>query len=167
MDGAEVAQEEATDRPSGKAATQAGMRVALRRDPENERDANAVAVDSLDERTLGYLPSDIAAWVAPLLDSGRMAFDGRIYAVEHSGSESPTGALDFYLALTQFELLPVERSSLALAIQRLGLLPLRGVNWCVGRAAALCHAFGHATARSPRFKVPPRDRYAADDGSGG
>jgi hypothetical protein len=160
VEGVPVAQEEAADRSSGKAALRAGMRIALRRERGNEADPTAVAVDSLDEQRLAYLPAEAAAQVAPLLDSGRFAFDGRIYAVDPADSESTTGAVSFYLALTQFELRPVERFSPALAIRALLHLPVLSANWCIGRAAALYHALGHSPTRPP-------DRYAADDSSRG
>jgi hypothetical protein len=160
VEGAQVAEEQATERPSGKAIVQPGMRVALVREPENALDPDSVAVQSLDEQRLGYLPADIAAWVTPLLDSGRVAFDGRIYAVEPADPKSPPRAASFSVALTQFDLRPVERFSLVLAIRALLHLPVLGASWCFGRAAALYHAFSQTT-------VPPPDHYAADDRSGG
>jgi hypothetical protein len=159
VEGTPVAQEEATDRPIGTVALQPGLRVALARDPENERGTQTVAVESLDEQTLGYLPVEVSDWVAPLLDSARVTFDGRIYAIEPSNSESTPSAPSFYLALTQFELRPVEHSSLMLAIRALLRLPVLGANWCYARAAALYHAASPTAA-------PPRDRYATDDHSG-
>jgi hypothetical protein len=151
VEGTPVAQEEATDRPIGAVALQPGLRVALARDPENERGTQTVAVESLDEQRLGYLPTEVAAWVAPLLDSGRVTFDGRIYAIEPSSPQSPPAPLSFYLALTQFELRPIEHSSVMLAIRAFLRLPVLGANWCYARAAALYHAFSPSTA-------PPRDR---------
>jgi hypothetical protein len=151
MDGTPVAQEEATDRPTGAVTLQPGLRVALAREPDNERGTQTVAVESLDEQTLGYLPPEVAALVAPLLDSGRVTFDGRIYEVEPSSSESTPRTPSFFLSLTQFELRPVEHSSLMLAIRGLLRLPVLGANWCYARAAALYHAFSPSTA-------PPRDR---------
>jgi hypothetical protein len=159
VEGTPVAQEEATDRPIGAVALQPGLRVALARDPENERGTQTVAVESLDEQRLGYLPTEVAAWVAPLLDSGRVTFDGRIYAIEPSSPQSPPAPLSFYLALTQFELRPIEHSSVLLAIRAFLRLPVLGANWCYARAAALYHAFSPTTG-------PPRDRYATDDRSG-
>jgi HIRAN domain len=167
VEGAPIAQEDAAERPSGGAAIEAGMRVALARVRDDERDATAVAVESLDERRLGYLPSEVAAWVAPLLESGRVAFDGRIHAVEPADPRSNPGTVSFYLALTQFELRPVERFSLALALRTLFRLPVMGVNWCFGRAAVFDHAVSRTPLRPPRFEIRPSDGYAADDSSGG
>jgi hypothetical protein len=46
-----------------------GRRVALRRDPANEHDPNAIAVDA-DGPQLGWVPRDLAAELAPKLDAG-------------------------------------------------------------------------------------------------
>ena len=170
VEGAPIAQEEATERPNRDMAAEAGVRVLLRREPENERDRHSVAVDTLDERTLGYLPDDVAAWVAPLLDSGHVNFDGRIYAIDPAAPASNAASRSFYVSLTQFELLPVKRSWLAASLAAVARLPLWGVKRCVGAAAALYQTFNPNQAFSrttPRFDGPPADRYAADDHSGG
>lgn len=44
-------------------------RFKLRREPDNEYDHNAVAVDA-DGAPIGFLPRDIAAQVAPVMDAG-------------------------------------------------------------------------------------------------
>jgi HIRAN domain len=136
VEGARPVEDEGADRPSETTTARPGLRVVLRREPRNADDLNAVAVESFDEQTLGYLPAEVAAWVAPLLDSGRVTFDGRIYAM----APADEGLGSFYLSLTQFELKPVERSSLVLAIRALVSLPVIGANWCLRRAAALVHA---------------------------
>jgi hypothetical protein len=159
VDGPPIAQEEAADRPSGRALVEPGTRVALVRERKNERDPHAVIVASLDEQPLGYLPADAAAWVAPLMDTGRMAFDGRIYAVCAAESGPPAQAAGFYVSLTQFELAPVEHFSLTLAARALVRLPLQSANWCFGHMAAVFHTF------SPPSPQPP-ERYATDDRSG-
>jgi hypothetical protein len=49
-----------------------GRRVALVREPTNQYDPNAVAVwDEAETVQLGFLPREIAARFAPLLDSGQ------------------------------------------------------------------------------------------------
>jgi HIRAN domain len=159
VDGPPIAQEEATDRPSGRALLEPGTRVALVRERKNERDPHAVIVASLDEQPLGYLPADVADWVAPLMDTGRMAFDGRIYAVCPAESGPPARAAGFYVTLTQFELAPVEHFSLTLAARALVRLPLQSANWCFGHVAAVFHTFSPPSSQSP-------ERYATDDRSG-
>jgi hypothetical protein len=151
VDGAPVVREDIADRRSEHAAIHAGMRVVLTRDLDKEHELNVVVVESLHEQRLGYLPAEVADWVAPLLDSGRVAFDGRIYAIEPATRGSTNGADSFYLTLTQFERRPVERFSLALLLRSLLHLPRLGMSWCLGQMAALYHAF----SRTP---APPSDR---------
>jgi hypothetical protein len=47
-----------------------GATLALRREPENEHDANAIAVDAGGEH-VGFVPRELAAELAPELDAGR------------------------------------------------------------------------------------------------
>jgi HIRAN domain len=150
VEGALLVEYDGTDRPSDGTAPQVGMRVVLAREPDNEHDRNAVAVDSLGEQRLGYLPAEVADWIAPLLDSGRVAFDGRIFAIGPTNRDSATGGA-FFLTLTQFEFRPVERFSLGLSIRSLLHVPAIGVNWCIGQLAALYHAFSQTS-------IPPSDR---------
>jgi hypothetical protein len=150
VEGAPLAKDDATDRPSERLAPQAGMRVLLARKPGDEHNRNAVVVESLSEQRLGYLPAELADWIAPLLDSGRVAFDARIYAIGPANRDSAGGGA-FFLTLTQFEFRPVERFSLGLSIRSLLHVPAIGVNWCIGQLAALYHAF----SQTP---IPPSDR---------
>ena len=150
VEGAPLAKDDATDRPSERMAPQAGMRVVLAREPEDEHNRNAVVVESLGEQRLGYLPAEVADWIAPLLDSGRVAFDGRIYAIGPVNRDSASGSA-FFLTLTLFEFRPVERFSLGLSIRSLLHVPAIGVNWCIGQLAALYHGF----SQTP---IPPSDR---------
>jgi hypothetical protein len=157
VEGTPSTRDDVAERPSGPAAIKTGTRVILARDPENESCPEAVAVESLDEQRLGYLPPQVAAWVAPLMDSGRVTFDGRIYALD-TAAQSTDGATAFYLSLTQFELCPVEQSSLALALRVVLRAPVLAANWSFAHAAAIYHAISHS-------HLPPTDRYAADDHS--
>ncbi len=159
VEGAPLAQEEAADRPGDKASFEPGTRVALVRERKNESDPHAVIVASLDERPLGYLPADVADWLAPLLDTGRVAFDGRIYAVCPVAVEAPAGTPSFYISLTQFELQPVEHSTLTLGVRALLRLPRQSASWCFGHVAAVFHTFSQPSSQSP-------ERYATDDRSG-
>ncbi|HTE59334.1 MAG TPA: HIRAN domain-containing protein, partial [Solirubrobacteraceae bacterium] len=47
-----------------------GRPLVLRRDPANEHDANAIAVDTADGAQLGWVPRELAADLAPGLDAG-------------------------------------------------------------------------------------------------
>jgi HIRAN domain len=48
-----------------------GRPLVLRRDPGNEHDANAIAVDTSDGEQLGWVPREIAEELAGELDAGR------------------------------------------------------------------------------------------------
>jgi hypothetical protein len=137
---------------------QPGMRIALKRESSDKRDRCCVAVESLDERTLGYLPVEVAAWVAPLLGSEQVAIDGRIYAVEPATPGSNRVAPSFYVSLTQFELFPIKRSALIRGIQGLLSAPFRSAKWCVSRVAMLHQATG--------LDGPSGDRFATDEKAG-
>jgi hypothetical protein len=134
------------------------MRIALKRESSDRQERYCVAVESLDERTLGYLPAEVAAWVAPLLDRERVAIDGRIYAIEPAAPDARRIAPSFYVSLTQFELLPVQRSALVRAIQGLLSAPFRSAKWCVSRVAMLHQATG--------LEGPSGDRFATDEKAG-
>jgi len=47
-----------------------GAPLSLRRDPGNEHDPHAIAVDTADALQLGWVPRDLAAELAPLIDAG-------------------------------------------------------------------------------------------------
>jgi hypothetical protein len=47
-----------------------GRPLTLRRDPDNEHDPNAIAVDASDALQVGWVPREIAAELAPELDGG-------------------------------------------------------------------------------------------------
>ena len=59
---------------------EAGVELALVREPGNEMDANAIAVRLLDGRQLGYLNRRLAAKLAPAMDGG-IAYDAAVSAV--------------------------------------------------------------------------------------
>ncbi len=158
VEGAPIVPDDSDGPPSAQRAVVAGMRVVLARDPDKDDDLNLVVVQSPTDRCLGYLPVEVADWVAPLLDSSRVAFDGRIYAVEQgrpslseARGDSTNHADSFYLTLTQFEQQPVERFSLTLTFRSLLNLPALAANWCCGHAASIYHTF----SRTP---APPSDR---------
>jgi hypothetical protein len=87
---------------------QAGLRVLLRREP-TVADAAAVAVMVGDERIIGYLPRDVSEWVAPMLDSGIVAFDSEIWSLERARTAAGLEAFECRLLLTQHDMVPVAR----------------------------------------------------------
>jgi len=59
-----------------------GERLLLDREPNNRRDANAILVRNGETQVVGYLPRDVAGWLAPLLDGGKV----RVEAYRDEGS---------------------------------------------------------------------------------
>src|SRR5580698_11409818 len=72
--------EDGSDRQDILETCQVGMRVVLRRDPASS-DPNRVALFVNEGRQIGELPAEVADWVAPLLDSGKSAFDAEIWSL--------------------------------------------------------------------------------------
>ena len=62
------------------ATLEAGVELSLHRQPENEMDANAIAVTLLDGTQLGYLNRRLAARLAPAMDEG-VFYDAAVSAV--------------------------------------------------------------------------------------
>lgn len=54
-------------------AVRAGDPLVLRREPENAIGSDAIAVETRDTETLGYVPRQISRWLAPIMDSGHAA----------------------------------------------------------------------------------------------
>jgi len=58
-----------------------GKRVHLQRDPEDPRDPSAIRVEDDRHRCVGHLPRKLSAWLAPLLDAGKVRIDAHLPAV--------------------------------------------------------------------------------------
>lgn len=65
------------DRQSAVQATRIGDSVDLRRDPDNEHDPNAIRV-LRGNRDLGWIPRDLAAEIAPILDGGGQVTNAKV-----------------------------------------------------------------------------------------
>ena len=62
--------EDGTSRQKIIGRLKAGDKAALRREPDNRYDPNAVAVCTASGEQIGYLSREVAAEIAPLLDQG-------------------------------------------------------------------------------------------------
>lgn len=68
----------------------AGTPVEFRREPHNTHDANAIALYARG-RQIGYLPADVAEWVARHIDSGDVRYESRIVRMfEFEGDRGET-----------------------------------------------------------------------------
>jgi hypothetical protein len=75
-----------------------GAAVVLRRDPSNEFDANAIAVDLPDGGPqLGWVPRELAAELAPQLDDGR-PWSARILREQRRSPRDPRTGVTMLLA---------------------------------------------------------------------
>jgi len=111
--GVAVANQDGSDRCQILQTCHEGMRVVLRREPDNCGDPHAIALFVHGGREIGQLPADVAVWVAPLLDSGRVAFDSEIWSLERVARDNGPEEIVCRLTLRQHELVPVRRISLA------------------------------------------------------
>ncbi len=71
---------------------EANIQVDLVRNPENKYDSNAIEVRN-SGRMLGHLPRDVAAELAPLIDSGK-EFKASVYQVRVSPDNPNNPGLD-------------------------------------------------------------------------
>jgi len=110
------------------------MRVVLRRE-ENHSDAIALYLPGGQQ--IGYLAQDVSAWVAPLLDTGRAAFDAEIWSLDRSTADDGSPLVGCTVLLTQFGLVVVERFSWALALAAAVRFPATSLKWLVRRVAPL------------------------------
>jgi hypothetical protein len=56
---------------------------AMVREPDNPHDPNAIRVALFGEFFMGYIPKDIAAHLAPLMDAGRVFDAEYVYVSRH------------------------------------------------------------------------------------
>lgn len=70
--------------------------VQLVRNPGNKYDSNAIEV-RLDNRMLGHLPKEVAARIAPKIDSGEVKYLATIYQVRISPDNPNQPGLDVLL----------------------------------------------------------------------
>jgi hypothetical protein len=74
-----------------------GSPLALRRDAGNPHDANAIAVDGAGGEQLGWVPRDLAAELAPLLDAGA-AWSAVVLREQRASPRDPRTGLTMLLA---------------------------------------------------------------------
>jgi hypothetical protein len=80
------------------AAVAPGAPLTLRRDPANEHDPDAIAVlPAQGEAQLGFVPREIAAWLAAELDAGR-AWSAVVLREQRASPRDPRRGLTMLLA---------------------------------------------------------------------
>jgi hypothetical protein len=111
VEGVPFSNEDGCNRQSILRACQVEMRVFLRREP-TPHDPDAVSLFVSDEGRIGQLPAEVAEWIAPLLDSGKSAFDAQIWSLEKVEGENGHEQITCSLTLTQHQLVPIRQFSL-------------------------------------------------------
>jgi hypothetical protein len=53
-----------------------GEKIFFEREPDNDHDKNAIRVENLDFKKVGFLPKRSSSWLAPLIDQGKLMIDG-------------------------------------------------------------------------------------------
>ena len=96
-----------------QAHLQAGQAIKLRREPNNNHGPTTIRVENEQSQAFGYVPRRTAAWLSPLIDSGKIRIEGYIPAVyEVIAADSPAVPLVLMVFLTQVGL-PIVRCSTA------------------------------------------------------
>jgi len=91
-----------------------GEHVLIRREPGNQYDSNAIRVDSVQRDQIGHIPRQIAAKLAPFVDSGSLMVEGVL-----SGSK---GQFDCPLAVSLYGTsAPADREALKNRMKASGL----------------------------------------------
>ncbi len=85
------------------------LRVLLRHEPTHG-EPNEVTLYTASGRRIGSLCPDIAAWIAPLLESGNTAFEGDLWPREAGRSQGERPADCWTMTLIQYELSPAAQS---------------------------------------------------------
>jgi hypothetical protein len=131
VDGVAVKNDDGSDRQEILRGCREGIRLVLRRERKNSVDPQAVALFTPDGWQIGYLSPDVAAWVAPLLDADRAAFDAEIWSFDQIAADGGRTLIGCTIGLTEFRFVLVERFSWALAIAAAARLPAETIKWTV------------------------------------
>jgi len=108
-----IRNEDGSDRQKILQSCREGSRVLLHRDLTDCHEPNAIALIVDGNRQIGRLDANLSAWVAPLLDAGRAAFDSEIWAIQNNIDEDGVETTDCWITLIHYEQLPVKRLSCA------------------------------------------------------
>jgi len=137
VDGVGLNNEDGSHRQQVLFDCQAGTRVVVKRNLKSTDNSNAVALFLRDGRQIGYLTQNVAAWVAPLLESIGGAFDAEIWSLDRVPANDGRTQIGCTVALTQFESLVVERFSWALAFAAVVRLSAKTTKWTASQVASM------------------------------
>jgi hypothetical protein len=137
--GVEFGNDDGSDRQQILRGCGESMRVILRRAPQGSRDPTGVELFVPGDQQIGHLSAEAAAEIAPLLDSGRTAFDAEIWSVDELTSGDGRKLLACTIAMTRFERVPIPRFLWSLAMLTAARRTAASAKWTVDRGGS---AFG-------------------------
>ena len=80
-----------------------GERVSLEREPDNAHDPRAIRVENARFKRVGHLPRKLVAWLAPLIDAGKISVSGYIPKSADISHPSPKTQCPVVLMIFQCE----------------------------------------------------------------
>ncbi|MGO9114040.1 MAG: ARPP-1 family domain-containing protein [Thermoguttaceae bacterium] len=84
-----------------KAKVLPGEQINLEREAKNTHDRHAIRVENGQFESVGYLPRNMASWLAPLIDQGKIHLDG--YVPQESKADEETSRCPVNLMVFQSE----------------------------------------------------------------
>jgi HIRAN domain len=149
--GVEFGNDDGSDRQQILRGCQQSMRVVLRRSP---RDPTGVELFLENDQQIGHLSAEVAAEIAPLLDSGRTTFDAEIWSVDAFTACDGRRLLAYTIAITRFERVPIKRfvwiHTLLMAARGAGA----SAKWTVDRGSSALGWLGRSAITAVRSVIP-------------
>ena len=81
----------------GLVGLRAGTQLSIEREPDNEHDPNAVKVCQQDGTQVGYLNKDLAAAIAPAIDSGFVTLSAVVTQVTGGTEDKPNQGVNILI----------------------------------------------------------------------
>ena len=112
-----------------KARIRSGEATRLQREPDNQHDPLAIRVDNGRSRAVGYIPRRTAAWLAPLIDEGKVRVEGYVLGTDDVvDADRPATPLAVMVFLTPAGLPILRRPSAEDRLNNLHALALQALD---------------------------------------
>jgi hypothetical protein len=155
--GVEFGNDDGSHRQQILRGCQQSMRVVLRRAPEGSRDPTGVDLFVQGDQQIGHLSAEVAAAIAPLLDSGRTTFDAEIWSVDEFAAGDGRKLLACTIALTRFERVPIRRFLWTFALLTAARRTAASAKWTVNRGGSAFGWLGRSLKTAVRSVIPGAD----------
>ena len=121
---------------------------------QGSHDSTGVEVFVQGGQQIGHLSAQVAAEVAPLLDSDRANFDAEIWSIDEFTAGDGRKLLACTIAMTQFERVPVKRFLWTLALLIAVRRTAATAKWTVDRGSSTLGWLGRSVITAIRFVIP-------------